>query len=109
MERLDEDTEKLKQIKSAYICTFCLFVYYQKLYILKIVYIQLPFDVKYNSKNKINLNFPSNYKSEVLFSQLPFLAHPGQPVFEGKLDKFLNDQKGIQKFFLVMGDPNDSI
>ena len=73
------------------------------------MYIQLPFDVKYNSKNKINLNFPSNYKSEVLFSQLPFLAHPGQPVFEGKLDKFLNDKKGFQKFLLVMGDLNDSI
>ena len=73
------------------------------------MYVQLPFDVKYNSKNEINLNFASNYKSEVLFSQLPFLAHPGQPVFEGKLDKFLDDKKGIQKFLLVIGDLNDSI
>ena len=45
-------------------------------------YIQLPFVVKYNNENIISLNLPFNYKSDVLFSQLPYLAHLDQPIFK---------------------------
>ena len=46
----------------------------------------------------INLNLQSNYKPEVLFSQLPYLAHLDNSIFKNKIEYALNDNKVIQKF-----------
>ena len=70
------------------------------------MYIQLPFGVKYNDESKISLNLPSNYKSDVLFSQLHYLTHLDQPIFKQRLEDVLKDEKGIQKFLLATGDLN---
>ena len=71
----------MKQIESLYFLFICLL---QKLYILKMAYIQLPFGVKYNKENKISPKLPSNYKAEVLFLELLYLSHLDQPVFKEK-------------------------
>ena len=71
-------------------------------------YIQLSFGVKYNNK-KNQLNIPSNYKSDVLFSQLPYLAHVDHSVFKQRVEDILKYEKSVQKFLLATGDLNDSI
>ena len=72
-------------------------------------FIQLPFGVKYDKEKNIKLDAPSNYKLDVLFSQLPYVAHIDHPVFNQRLEDLFKESEGIQKFLLATGDLNDSI
>ena len=58
---------------------------------------------------KIKLNLPTNYKSEVLFSKLPYLANFKSPCFQSYFKDFINSRKDLQKFLLATGDLGGSI
>ena len=72
-------------------------------------YIQLPRGLKYDDDKTVRLAVPNSYKTDVLFSQLPYLAHIDHSVFKQRIEDLLKDSQGVQKFLLTTGDLNDSI
>ena len=73
-------------------------------------YIQLPYGYLENNDNeKINLNLPKNFKKELLFGQLPFVAQLNNPAIENVISGKENDDISIQKFLLATGLLEDTI
>ena len=52
---------------------------------------------------------PTNYKSEVLPSQLPYLANLEDPVFQSNIQNVINNREDFQKYLLAAGDLSKSI
>ena len=73
--------------------------------------IQLPFGViKEKSKEKlIKLDLPPNYRKDVLFDQLPYLAHLENPAIKDVIKDSIVDNLSLQKYLLATGLLKDSI
>ena len=73
-------------------------------------YIQLPYGyVENENDEKINLNLPKNFKKELLFDELPFVAQLNNPAIENVIKGKENDDISIQKFLLATGLLEDTI
>ena len=74
-------------------------------------YIQLPYGYieNDNSKENINFNLPKNFKKELLFENLPFVAQLNNPAIENVVKGKENDAISIQKFLLATGLLEDTI
>ena len=74
-------------------------------------HIQLPFGiVRDKSKEKsIKLNLPLNLRMDVLFDQLPYLAHLENPAIVDILKIGVMDDLSLQKYILVTTLLKDSI
>ena len=73
-------------------------------------YIQLPYGFLENEDDKkINLNLPRNFKKELLFDDLPFVAQLNNSAIENVISGKDNDDISIQKFLLATGLLEDSI
>ena len=73
-------------------------------------YIQLPYGYAENENDeKINLNLPKNFKKELLFDELPFVAQLNNPAIENVIKGKENDDISIQKFLLATGLLEDTI
>ena len=73
-------------------------------------YIQLPYGyVENENDEKINLNLLHNFKKELLFENLPFVAQLNNPVIENVVKGKETDDIGIQKFLLATGLLEDTI
>ena len=72
-------------------------------------YTQLPQGLFGNNKKQIKLTLPTNYKSEVLFSQLPYLANLKDPIFQASLTEVLKNREDLQEYLLAAGDLNESL
>ena len=46
----------------------------------KVSRVQVPYGIVHDNKKEIKLDFTSNYKTEVLFLQSPYLAHLDDPI-----------------------------
>ena len=72
--------------------------------------IQLPYGFLENEdEKKINLNLPRNFKKELLFENLPFVAQLNNPAIENVVSGKDSDDLSIQKFLLAIGLLEDSI
>ena len=60
-------------------------------------------------EKKINLNLPRNFKKELLFENLPFVAQLNNPAIENVVSGKDSDDLSIQKFLLATGLLEDSI
>ena len=73
-------------------------------------YIQLPYGyVENENDEKINLNLPKNFKKELLFDELPFVAQLNNPAIENVIKGKENDDISIQKCLLATGLLGDTI
>ena len=74
-------------------------------------HIRLPFSVVRNkSKEKsIKLNLPPNFRKDVLFDQLPYLAHLENPAIVDIVKNGAADYLSLQKYLLATGLLKDSI
>ena len=74
-------------------------------------HIQLPFGVvKDKSKKKsIKLNLPPNFRKDVLFDQLPYLAHLEKLTIVNVVKNGIVDDLSVQKYLLATGLLKDSI
>ena len=74
-------------------------------------YIQLPYGYMENDNNGENLNFnlPKNFKKELLFDNLPFVAQLNNSAIENVVKGKENDAISIQKFLLATGLLEDTI
>ena len=73
-------------------------------------YIQLPYGyVENKNDEKINLNLPRNFKKELLFDELPFVAKLNNLAIENVINGKENDDISIQKFLLATGLLEDTI
>ena len=86
LEELKENIEEMNLIFFVYISKFCISFIIIKFVLLKktrakMSDIQLLYRIVCNNKKQIKLNSPFNYKTEVLFSQLPYLVHLDNPIF----------------------------
>ena len=73
-------------------------------------YIQLPYGyVENENDEKINLNLPLNFKKELLFENLPFVAQLNNPVIDNVIKGKETDDISIQKFLLASGLLQDTI
>ena len=73
-------------------------------------HIQLPYGFLENEgENKINLHLPRNYKKELLFENLPFVAQLNNPAIENVVSGKDSDDISIQKFLLATGLLEDTI
>ena len=67
--------------------------------------IQLPHGEICNENEKtIKLTLPTNYKSEVLFSQLSYLPNVRDPIFQSSIEDIINSRRDLQKYLLATGD-----
>ena len=72
--------------------------------------IQLPYGFLENdNENKINLDLPRNFKKELLFENLPFVAQLNNPAIENVVSGKNTDDISIQKFLLATGPLEDTI
>ena len=72
--------------------------------------IQLPYGFLENdNENKINLDLPRNFKKELLFENLPFVAQLNNPAIENVVSGKNSDDISIQKFLLATGLLEDTI
>ena len=72
--------------------------------------IQLPYGFLENEdEKKINLDLPRNFKKELLFENLPFVAQLNNPAIENVVSGKDSDDLSIQKFLLATGLLEDSI
>ena len=72
--------------------------------------IQLPYGFLENDdENKINLDLPRNFKKELLFENLPFVAQLNNPAIENVVSGKNTDDISIQKFLLATGPLEDTI
>ena len=89
---------------------FIFYVNRKNIHFLKMSRIQLPYGGIVNENEKtIKLTLPTNYKSEVLFSHLPYLANLRDPIFQSSNQNVINNREDLQKYFLAAGDLNNSI
>ena len=51
-------------------------------------------------KKTIKLTLPTNYKSKVIFSQLPYLANLKDLIFQASLMEVLKNRENLQKKFI---------
>ena len=73
-------------------------------------YIQLPYGyIENKNDEKINLSLPRNFKKELLFDELPFVAQLNNPAIENVISGKENDDISIQKFLLATGLLEDTI
>ena len=73
-------------------------------------YIQLPYGyVENENDEKINLNLPQNFKKELLFENLPFVAQLNNPAIDNVVKGKETDDISIQKFLLATGLLEDTI
>ena len=73
-------------------------------------YIQLPYGyIENNDDEKINFNLPKNFKKELLFDDLPFVAQLNNSAIENVISGKENDDISIQKFLLATGLLEDTI
>ena len=73
-------------------------------------YIQLPYGyVENKNDEQINLSLPRNFKKELLFDNLPFVAQLDNPAIENVIKGKTNDDIDIQKFLLATGLLEDTI
>ena len=68
-------------------------------------YIQLPFGVVRNKEKekKIQLNLPPNYKKDVLFDQLPYIAEFKNSTIKEVMRNGIVDKVTLQKYLLATG------
>ena len=71
-------------------------------------HIQLLFGLK-KKREKVKLNLPKNWKTQELFSQLPYLANLEDTIFQNEIQNIINNRDDLQKYLLATGDLNDSI
>ena len=72
--------------------------------------IHLPHGGIINKNEKtFKLSLPTNYKLEVLFSQLPYLANLRDPIFQSSIEDVINNREDLQKYLLATGGLNNSI
>ena len=73
-------------------------------------YIQSPYGyVENENDEKINLNLPQNFKKELLFENLPFVAQLNNPAIDNVVKGKETDDISIQKFLLATGLLEDTI
>ena len=60
-------------------------------------------------KKTFKVSLPTNYKLEVLFSQLPYLANLKDPIFQSSIKYVINNREELQKYLLATGGFNNSI
>ena len=60
-------------------------------------------------KKTFKVSLPTNYKLEVLFSQLPYLANLKDPIFQSSIEDVINNREELQKYLLATGGFNNSI
>ena len=51
-------------------------------------------------KKTIKLTLPTNYKSKVIFSQLPYIANLKELIFQASLMEVLKNRENLQKKFI---------
>ena len=72
--------------------------------------IHLPYGFLENDdENKINFDLPRNFKKELLFENLPFVAQLNNPAIENVVSGKNTDDISIQKFLLATGPLEDTI
>ena len=67
--------------------------------------IQLPYGIiseKKNPENKLQFNFPPNFRKDILFDKLPYLAHSKNPTLNNVIKSSVVDNFGLQKYLLAM-------
>ena len=73
-------------------------------------YIQLPYGyVENESDEKIHFNLPHNFKKDLLFDKLTFIAQLNNPAIDNVVKGKENDDLSIQKFLLATGLLEDTI
>ena len=72
-------------------------------------YIQLPYGFVENDNQKVTFNLPKNFKKELLFDDLPFVAQLNNAAIENVIKGKENDDISIQKFLLATGLLEDTI
>ena len=73
-------------------------------------HIQLPFGiVRGMSKERIKLNLPSNFRKDVLFDQLPYLAYLENLAIVDFVKNCIVDDLSLQKYLLAAGLLKDII
>ena len=73
-------------------------------------YIQLPYGyVENENDKKIHLDLPHNFKKNLLFDKLPFLAQINNPAIDNVVKGKETDDLSIQKFLLATGLLEDTI
>ena len=65
--------------------------------------------IENNDDEKINFNLPKNFKKELLFDDLPFVAQLNNSAIENVISGKENDDISIQKFLLATGLLEDTI
>ena len=73
-------------------------------------YIQLPYGyIENDNEENINFNLPKNFKKELLFDNLPFVAQLNNSAIENVVKGKENDAISFQKFLLATGLLEDTI
>ena len=73
-------------------------------------YIQLPYGfVENENDEKIHFDLPHNFKNDLLFDKLPFVAQLNNPAIDNVIKGKENDDLSIQKFLLATGLLEDTI
>ena len=73
-------------------------------------YIQLPYDyVENENDEKVYLDLPHNFKKDLLFDDLPFVAQLNNPAIDNVVKGKETDDLSIQKFLLATGLLEDTI
>ena len=71
--------------------------------------IQLPYGFLEKEKDEISFNLPKNFKKELLFENLPFVAQLKNPAIENVVKGRTTDDLDIQKYLLATGLLEDTI
>ena len=72
--------------------------------------IQLPYGfLEEETREKFHLDLPNNFKKELLFENLPFVAQLNNPAIENVVKGKTSDDLSIQKYLLATGLLEDTI
>ena len=74
--------------------------------------IQLPYGVtseKNDPENKLQFNFPPNFRKYMLFQKLPYLTQSKNPTLNNVIKNGVVDNLELQKYILATGLLQDSV
>ena len=78
------------------------------LYINKVSYIQLPYEVV-NDERQAKFNLPKNYRASQYFTNLPYLYNTNDPDFQNSVVDTLNNRTDLRKYLLATSDYGQNI
>ena len=73
------------------------------LYINKVSYIQLPYEVV-NDERQAKFNLPKNYRASQYFKKLPYLCNTNDSDFQNSIVDTLNNRTDLRKYLLATSD-----